>query len=170
MRPLSVFQPSLSLLSLLLFLLPLSACSSDQEAADADVPVTFEQAHAVLATSCMPCHNRQTLPQVLEKVRLASFSEIDGESRLRIINELESLLAAILSGSPLDYSSAEHLQQNFQGMPGEFYNVLEKGVMPPSWAPELMRQIQWSGYTPLTPANRVLLLRFAKPASQKYLR
>lgn len=151
------------------FFMLLFACSSTQESTETKVTVTFEQVSGVLSHSCMPCHHRQILPQLIDKVRSASFAEIEGEPRTRILHELEGLLADILSGAPLDYSRVENLQRNFQGMPGEFYNVLEKGVMPPPWAAELMKQLQWP-YTPLSPEHRVLLLQFAKPSSQKYLR
>lgn len=132
--------------------------------------VTFDQAFAVVSASCMPCHNLATLPAVIEKTRQASFQELDGEERVRIIHELEKLLEALKAGEPLNLVGEKELHQNFESMPGELYTMLEKGVMSPNWAPALMQQIQWPKYQPLTPENRVLLMQYAKPFSEKYLR
>ncbi|PIQ24430.1 hypothetical protein COW36_24575 [bacterium (Candidatus Blackallbacteria) CG17_big_fil_post_rev_8_21_14_2_50_48_46] len=118
----------------------------------------------------MPCHNHQTLPEVIVKTQSLNAQNIAGESRIRILKELKELRTAQASGSPLSFMREEDLKNQFLAMPGEFYNLLEKGNMPPSWAPELMKQIKWPYYKPLTPKNRVLLLQYAKPYSEKYLR
>jgi len=132
--------------------------------------VSFEAAFSVITASCMPCHNVATLPTVIEKTRKASFSELDGEERVRIVNDLENLLAALKAGEPLNLVGEKEIQANFAAMPGELYTMLEKGVMSPAWAPALMKEIQWPQYQPLTPEKRVLLMQYAKPFSEKYLR
>lgn len=128
----------------------------------------FEQAFKVISSSCMPCHNRNTLPEVIARTQQADFKDIDGDTKLRILGELEGLQEAMKEGTPFSFTSREEMLKFFEAAPGELYTMVEKGVMPPPWATPLMKQIQLP-YVPLTPEKRVLILQFAKPYSEKYL-
>ena len=132
--------------------------------------ITYGEVFKITYSSCLPCHNRHTLPQIIERVKTASFSDIDGETRLRILMELEGLKALMDSSTPLSFSSGQtELMQMFNAFPGALYTMLEKSVMPPPWAPELMQNIDWPNYERLSVENRTKLLRFSKPYSEKYL-
>jgi len=133
-------------------------------------PADYNQVARSLSASCMPCHNQAALSQVIERVKAAEFKEIDGETRLRILGELEELKAYMDDGVPISFTSKEKVDQFIKVTPGEFYMMLEKGVMPPPWAPELMKAINWPNYQALELQDRVEMLKYAKPFSQKYLR
>ncbi|MBF2055570.1 MAG: hypothetical protein IGS03_19130 [Candidatus Sericytochromatia bacterium] len=129
--------------------------------------------YPILHRSCMPCHNSGTLPQVIERVQNTDFPPVDGDpgqTRERLLAELEELQQAMRDGLPLSYTNKEKVHQNFAMLPGEMYLLLEKGVMPPPWGPELLKAIGWEDYKPLTAEERVTLLRYAKPYSQPFLR
>lgn len=132
-----------------------------------------QEVYPILHRSCMPCHNSGTLPQIIERVKNASFEPIDddpNQTRERLLAELEELQQNMDDGLPLSYTNKEIVHQNFAQLPGEFYLLLEKGVMPPPWAPELFNEIGWEDYQPLTREERIVLLRYAKPYSQPFLR
>lgn len=131
---------------------------------------TFEGVFVALHNSCMPCHNHSTLPTVIARVKTADFSNIDGETRLRILGELEELKVLMDQGLPLSFVNKDNIHNAFTAMPGAFYTMLEKGSMPPSWAPRLMQEINWPHYVPLNWDKRIELLKYAKPYSEKYLR
>lgn len=122
-----------------------------------------------LTRSCMPCHQRQILPEVIARVEQARFEGIGGDSRLRILAELGELETMLAEGMPLSFDDQASLRRLFAATPGEFYLMLEKGLMPPPWAPELMRRIDWP-YQALSGAERAELLRFSKPYSMRFLR
>ncbi len=130
----------------------------------------FAEVQKILLSSCMPCHNRQNLPVVIDRVKKASFKDIDGDTRLRILGELEELEQYMKDGMPISFTGKEEVHKFFNATPGEFYMMLEKGLMPPPWAPELMKQIEWPSYQKITIEKRLTLLKYAKPYTQKYLR
>jgi hypothetical protein len=150
---------------------PAAVSATSASPTPAPIPsVAYSEVFKITYSSCLPCHNRKTLPQVIERVKRSSADIIGDEERVRIIGELEELKAAQDEGVPLGFSSGQkELLQLFDALPGEFYTVLEKGVMPPSWAPALMDTIEWPNYTFLTPENRAKLLIFGKPYAEKYL-
>lgn len=137
---------------------------------EAGEPADYHQIARGLSSSCMPCHNHATLTQVIERVKKADFQEIEGETRLRILNGLENLKTSMDQGLPISFTSQAQVDQFIKVTPGEFYMMLEKGLMPPPWAPELMRAINWPNYEVLALEDRVEMLKYAKPFSQKYLR
>ena len=143
---------------------------SSTQAASPTNEVDFQKVGNIMRQSCMPCHNKSYLPQVINRVKVAKFKEIDGDTRLRILAELEELQRFMDEGIPISFTSEEQVHKFFRAVPGELYLMLEKGVMPPPWAPELMKQINWPSYTPLSWENRIEILRYAKPYSQQYLR
>jgi hypothetical protein len=107
---------------------------------------------------------------VIDRLKAAKFSTVDGEDRIRVLKELEGLKEMQDSGSALGFSSGqEELMNLFESVPGGFFIMLEKGVMPPPWAPALMEAIDWPNYERLSIENRIKLLQFAKPYSEKYL-
>lgn len=133
-------------------------------------PVVYSEVFKITYASCLPCHNRKTLPQVIERLKTAKVSTIDGEDRMRVLRELEGLQELLDSGSALGFSSGEkELMDLFESVPGGLFTMLEKGVMPPPWAPALMDAIDWPNYARLTIDNRIKLLQFAKPYSEKYI-
>jgi hypothetical protein len=167
---------STSLLSVFLWWLTLSACepSSPQTETHSAPTLTtsesdFQAAFAVIGKSCRPCHNRATLPEVIQRTRAATFSDIDGDTRVRLLSELEGLYGRMKDGEALSFTSESEIKRFLNEGPGEFYIMLEKGVMAPPWAPALMKHIGWEEYVPLTVENRVKLLKFAKPYSEKFL-
>lgn len=134
-------------------------------------PVAYSEVFRITYASCLPCHNRNTLPQVIERVQAASFDTVDGETRLRVLGELEGLKALQDSGSDLGFSSGqEELMSLFKSMPGALYTMLDKGVMPPPWAQDLMEAIDWPNYERLSAEKRIKLLQFAKPYSEKFVK
>lgn len=155
-----------------------SACEPKAEVAESPTPQTlaagsdgdFQAAFAVIGKSCRPCHNRATLPEVIQRVQAANFTDIEGDTKHRLLAELEGLRDRMLNdGEALSFTSEAEIKRFLQETPGEFYLMLEKGVMAPPWAPGLMETIGWSEYVPLTVENRVKLLKFAKPYSEKTL-
>lgn len=130
----------------------------------------FQEIYGSLTASCMPCHNRATLPQVIQKVQAASFQELDGETRVRILAELEELQQYMKGGVEVSFTGKEELHRFFDSTPGEFYMMLEKGIMPPPWAHALMDEIKWPGYRPLSIDERVKLMQYSKPYTEEYLR
>lgn len=167
-------------MSALLMFLTLTAClpqntqkTSEQQASSVQAsssPRFYGSVSVSIQNSCMPCHNKQTLPEVIERVQKARFQAIAGLSRERILAELEELKGAIEEGLPLDYQEKASVHQNLKSLPGELYLMLEKGQMPPRWAPELMQIIDWYYYEPLSPERRMEFLNYAKADSEKYLR
>lgn len=148
--------------------LPSAAASSDFWTDN--TPPTYGEVFKITYRSCLPCHNRYTLPRVIERVKNASFSDIDGDTRLRILAELEGLHDLMTASPPYSFTlGQETLQQFFKVVPGGVYNMLSKGAMPPPWAPKLMQAIDWPNYTTLSYENRVELLRYARPYSEKYI-
>lgn len=138
----------------------------------ASIPATaaasdFAKVQQIMATSCMPCHNRQNLPVVIDQVKQAHFSSIGGKTRLRILAELEGLSQLMQDGLPLSFTSQEELHQFFLTNPGSFYTMLEKGVMPPPWGPDLIKELNWPGYQALPIEDRLELMKYAKAAAQK---
>lgn len=165
---------SLALLSSFLFVL---SCRSEGESSkttaqkvSAQTAPEFQEIYGILTASCMPCHNRETLPQVIDKVKTASFQDIDGETRLRILGELEELAQYMKDGMPISFTGEQELHRFFAVTPGEFYMMLEKGMMPPPWAHAMFEKIEWPGYKTLGFEERVRLMQYAKPHSEKYLR
>ena len=145
-------------------------CSPEDQQADA-LDSETRRIQTILTASCMPCHSRTALPQVIERTKQASFPSVDGESRERILAELEELQLYIDEGLPISFAEDEtELHKFFKSTPGEFYMMLEKGIMPPPWAPDLMKQINWPDYKHLTTEERIELLKYSKPYSEKYLR
>ncbi len=142
-----------------------SAAQTENEPV-ADYPIVAR----AIASSCMPCHNKQTLETVIQRVQAAQFEAIEGESRLRILAELETLKAYMEDGIPLSFSSKAEVDKYLQSSRYPFYLMLEKGVMPPRWAAELMQQIDWPNYQVLPLSDRIEMLKYAKPSAQKYLR
>jgi hypothetical protein len=168
---------SASLLGLFLGWLTLSACEPTPPKSESQ-PVAqtlttsesdFQAAFAVIGKSCRPCHNRATLPEVIQRTRAATFSDIEGDTRVRLLSELEGLYGRMKDGEALSFTSESEIKRFLNEGPGEFYIMLEKGVMAPPWAPALMNHIGWEEYVPLTVENRVKLLKFAKPYSEKFL-
>ncbi len=133
-------------------------------------PADYNQVARALSSSCMPCHNQAALSEVIKRVKAADFKEIDGETRLRILGELEELKVYMDEGVPISFTSKAQVDQFIKVTPGEFYMMLEKGGMPPPWAPDLMKAINWPNYEILKLEDRVEMLKYAKPFSQKYLR
>ncbi|PIQ23550.1 hypothetical protein COW36_13840 [bacterium (Candidatus Blackallbacteria) CG17_big_fil_post_rev_8_21_14_2_50_48_46] len=132
--------------------------------------IAYSEVFRITYFSCLPCHNRKTLPQVIERVKAAHFDTVDGEDRLRVLAELEGLKDRQDKGEALGFSSGqEELMHLFGGIPGGFYIMLERGVMPPPWAPDLMQAIDWPNYERLSIENRAKLLQFAKPHSERYI-
>ena len=128
--------------------------------------VDFTKAFQVVVKSCQPCHGRTTLPEVIKRVKKAKFIEIEGETRERLIAALEGLHEDMKEGIPFSFTSEEEVKKFLAMNPGEMVLMLEKGVMPPPWAPHLMKQIQWA-YTPLGVNERLLLLRYARQNTKK---
>ena len=128
--------------------------------------VDFTKAFKVVASSCLPCHGRTTLPEVITRVKKAKFVEIEGETRERIIAALEGLHDDMKEGIPFSFTSEEEVKKFLATTPGEMVLMLEKGVMPPPWALALMKEIKWS-YTPLEVNERLLLLRYARQNTKK---
>ncbi len=147
-----------------------SAATASSAAPVPSPSVAYSEVFRITYASCLPCHNRHTLPQVIERLKAAKFSTVDGEDRFRVLKELEGLKEMQDSGSALGFSSGqEELMNLFESVPGGFFIMLEKGVMPPPWAPALMEAIDWPNYERLSIENRIKLLQFAKPYSEKYL-
>lgn len=157
--------------------LALSSCLNKPQTSESETEanevktgeIPFADAFAVISESCLPCHSQTALPEVIVRVKQAPFETMDGEKKERLVAELEGLLEALEEGDPLDYTSEANLNRTFKGLPGEFYLMLEKGVMPPPWAAEMMALIEWGGYRTLTPEKRGLLLNYSRPFSEKYL-
>lgn len=166
-----------SFLCLLVLVFGLSCKGSDSETHRRLSPapsaaISFEQAFGVISHSCFPCHNVQTLPEVIRRTRRLKVEALGGEERLRLLVELENLYLLLKEGAPLNFVGKPEIHAQFESMPGELYTMLENGVMSPPWAPELMKAIGWPEvlYQPLTPEKRITLMLYVKPFSEKYLR
>lgn len=122
----------------------------------------FLKVQQMMVASCLPCHDHQTLPTVIERVKQANFNQIEGLTRLRLLAELEELEHLMQNGLTLSFTNQEELHRFFVAEPGTLYLMLEKGKMPPAWAAELFKQINWPGYQTLTIENRIELLKYAK--------
>lgn len=143
-----------------------SASPSPVKAQSADA--AYERAAAIISHSCMPCHNRQTLPEVMALTQAASFQKIGNMTRARILGELGKLKTDMDNGLPISFTSKQALEDFFKVTRGEFYVRLEKGLMPPAWAPEWMQELKW-GYQRLDAQERLELMRFARPYAENYL-
>lgn len=139
-----------------------ASIASPQASSPSGSEPTFAKVQQIMTESCMPCHNRQSLPMVIERVKQASFTQISGQSRLRLLTELEQLKQLMEKGLPISFDSQEELHKFFDAEPGTLFLMVEKGVMPPAWSAELMQQINWPGYQALTIENRIELLKYAK--------
>lgn len=132
--------------------------------------VNYEDVRPILSMSCMPCHNRHTIGTVIERLEKHSVETLDGETRERVLAEIGELRQYMEDGVPLSFTSQQEMEKFFKAAPGEFYTMLEKGVMPPPFAVELMEHIGFTDYTPLSWENRIKLLQYAKPYSKAYMR
>lgn len=130
----------------------------------------FLRVQTIIASSCMPCHNRQTLPLVIEQTRKSNFKGLGRDTKLRVVGELEELENYMKSGLSISFTGKEELHRFFSSTAGEFYLMLDKQVMPPPWAQDLMTELKWPGYKPLSPDERLELMRYAKPYTERYLR
>lgn len=130
----------------------------------------FAQVFTIVSNSCMPCHNSATLPVMIQRLKALPDQEIGGDTRLRVLGELEELKGFMDHDLPISFVSETELKHFFKASPGALYLMLERSQMPPSWAPELMQVLHWPHYKPLTWEDRITLLRYARPHSQKYLR
>ena len=135
-----------------------------------DPVVTYEEISPILSMSCMPCHNRHTIGTVIERLENSDVDVLDGETRQRVLGEVSGLRELMDDGMPISFTSEAELQRFMKAVPGEFYTMLQKGVMPPGFAPELMQRIGFTDYKPLTWENRIKLLQYAKPYSKDYMR
>jgi hypothetical protein len=132
--------------------------------------VSYEDISPILSMSCMPCHNRHTIGTVIERLEKHSVKTLDGETRERVLAEIRELRQYMQDGVPVSFTSQQEIEKFLKAAPGEFYTRLQKGVMPPGFAPELMAHIGFSDYKPLTWENRIKLLQYAKPYSKAYMR
>lgn len=132
--------------------------------------VSYEEISPILSRSCMPCHNRHTIGTVIERLEKHPVETLDGETRERVLAEIAELKQYMQDGVPVSFTSQEEIEKFLKAMPGEFYTMLEKGVMPPPFAPELMEHIGFTDYQPLSWENRIKLLQYAKPYSKAYMR
>lgn len=140
------------------------------QASYTDPKVSYEDISPILSMSCMPCHNRHTIGTVIERLEKHPVQTLDGETRERVLAEIGELRQYMRDGVPVSFTSQQEIEKFFKAAPGEFYTMLQKGVMPPGFAPELMQQIGFSDYRPLTWENRIKLLQYAKPYSKAYMR
>lgn len=178
-RCLSAQSKLLGCLSLALITSGLLACQAQtpaqrpsQSSSQSPLPVTgppssnsddeFIKVQDIMSKSCLPCHSRQSLPLVISQLKQANVDQIEGQNRLRIVAELESLERLMEAGNALSFEDKREVHQFFEGHPGSLYIMLERGKMPPAWAPALMKQISWSGYQELSIENRIELLKYAK--------
>ena len=138
---------------------------SNSDASD----IAFQTVSTIISDSCMPCHNPSALNEVIQRTESADFTEIDNVTRLRILGELKVLQSLIAEGEPLRFTSQEAVEQLMKIKPADIYIRLEKGTMPPSWAPELMEKIDWPNYKKLALDNRIEMLKYAKTFAQEYL-
>lgn len=148
---------------------PVSSASPAASVSATEAPKTppnFQEAFQIISKSCMPCHNHTTLEKVITQAKAAKFESIEDESKDRIVAALEDLQADMQDGLPLSYTTEANMQRLFTVMPGELVLMLEHGVMPPPWAPELMKTIEWDSYQPLTVEKRIALLRYGRSNSK----
>ncbi len=139
--------------------------------ADSSSPaVTYEEISPIISMSCMPCHNRHTIGTVIERLEKTNLETLDGETKARVLAEITELRQYMEDGVPVSFTSEAEIQKFLKAAPGEFYTMLQKGVMPPGFAPELMQHIQFNEYKALTWENRIKLLNYAKPYSKAYMR
>jgi len=149
------------------------AAQTQSLAVSESAALNFEKdVYPLITRSCMPCHHSATLPEVIARVKALEpgrFKEEDGDTRLRLLGELEELQMHLDEGLPLSFTDREQVHKSFERLPGEFYLMLEKGLMPPPWGDDLLAAIEWPNYQPLSWEERVLLLKYAKPYSQQWL-
>lgn len=147
------------------------AQENEHQGAAVQKPVaTYEDISPIISRSCMPCHNRHTIGTVIERLEAHSVDALDGETRERVLAEIGELRQYMEDGVPVSFTSQQEIEKFLKAMPGEFYTMLEKGVMPPPFAPELMKHIGFTDYQPLSWENRIKLLQYAKPYSKAYMR
>lgn len=166
---------SVMLLASLTFL---TACPQQQGQETSEVQtisetktVKYEDVSDIFSNSCMPCHNHEFLPQVIQRLEdKKDVKEVDGETRERILAELYGLKARMDDGEPISFVSEKEVMKFLKSTPGEMYLMLEKGVMPASFAEDLMRVTEWPKYKTITPEERMRLLLFTKPYSKDYMR
>lgn len=132
--------------------------------------VSYEDISPIISMSCMPCHNRHTIGTVIKRLENHPVEDLDGETRERVLAEIGELRQYMEDGVPVSFTSQQEIEKFLKAMPGEFYTMLEKGVMPPPFAPELMKHIGFTDYQPLSWENRIKLLQYAKPYSKAYMR
>lgn len=130
----------------------------------------FNKIQSILSSSCMPCHNRRTLPEVIARTEKGKFKAIGDDTRLRILGELGELKDYMEGGLSISFTSKEELHKFFESTAGEFYLMLEKGLMPPPWAVGLTQEIKWPLYQKLSAENRLELMKYSKPYTERYLR
>ena len=141
-----------------------------RQASYTEPEVSYEDISPILSMSCMPCHNRHTIGTVIERLEKHPVQTLDGETRERVLAEIQELRQYMQDGVPVSFTSQQEIEKFLKAAPGEFYTMLQKGVMPPGFAPELMEHIGFSDYRPLTWENRIKLLQYAKPYSKAYMR
>lgn len=135
-----------------------------------DPVVSYEEISPIISMSCMPCHNRNTIGTVIERLEKHPVQTLDGETRDRVLAEIAELRQYMQDGVPVSFTSQQDIEKFLKAAPGEFYIMLQKGVMPPSFAPQLMEHIGFTEYKPLSWENRIKLLQYAKPYSKAYMR
>lgn len=123
--------------------------------------VLFKQAHSIMKRSCMPCHNKHRVSCLAQAIKRQDFKSIDGESRLRIVSAIKGLSEMIDEGMNLSFTSEKEIKQFLKEMPGGLYTMVDKGVMPPPWAPDLMKTLYLHTYRPLSVDDRIVLQKFA---------
>lgn len=122
-----------NLICLCLLILP--ACKPDSDKLtkqpEAKPTADYQIVDRAIASSCMPCHNKQTLDTVIGRVKAAPFEAIEGKTRLRILAKLETLKAYMDEGLPISFTHKTEVDKYIQQTRYPFYLMLEKGVMPP---------------------------------------
>lgn len=143
---------------------------SAQQMSYTDPVVSYEEISPIISMSCMPCHNRHMIATVIERLEKHSVESLDGDTRARVLAEINELRQYMEDGVPVSFTSQQEIERFLKAAPGEFYTRLQKGVMPPGFAPELMEHIGFAEYKPLSWENRIKLLQYAKPYSKAYMR
>lgn len=127
--------------------------------------VYFGETYSVIVKSCMPCHNKRTLPNIIKEVKQANFKEIEEETKARIVGALEGLLQRQEEGELLSFDSEKNIQKFYRIAPGAMYTMVNLNVMPPPFAPELMKTIGYNRYVELSMQERIKLLKYANQYS-----
>lgn len=123
-------------------------------------PADYSLVASIIANSCLPCHNRQTLGDVIQLTQDARFAGAGDETRLRVLAALQRLASDMDEGIARNFTTQQEIEQLMHLNPELLPLVLEKGVMPPQWASDLMRKIDWPNYQALTVENRVEILQY----------